>query len=130
MAMAREGGILAILMLLLPCFETTQSTTYKVGGDEGWSPTISMEAWSLQYKFYAGDKLVFDYDEQLYSVNLVDKKGYETCTVTKNAKTFESGHEEISLAFGPNYIIDGNPENCVNSMKLSINATARPPQRL
>ncbi|KAG8646168.1 basic blue protein [Manihot esculenta] len=124
--MAREGGILAILMLLLLCFETTQSTTYIVGGDEGWSPIVSMEAWSLQYKFFAGDILVFNYDEQLYNVILVDQNGHDTCTISGNSQSFHSGHDEIPLSFGANYFIDSNPEDCQNGMKLSINATARP----
>uniref|UniRef100_A0A2C9V750 Phytocyanin domain-containing protein n=1 Tax=Manihot esculenta TaxID=3983 RepID=A0A2C9V750_MANES len=111
--MAREGGILAILMLLLLCFETTQSTTYIVGGDEGWSPIVSMEAWSLQYKFFAGDILV-------------DQNGHDTCTISGNSQSFHSGHDEIPLSFGANYFIDSNPEDCQNGMKLSINATARP----
>ncbi|KDP43561.1 hypothetical protein JCGZ_16848 [Jatropha curcas] len=134
--MAREGVILAILMLMailvLHCKSSHGAkppATYTVGDGYGWSITISMEAWAKGKKFYAGDILVFKYDYQDTDVVVVDRKGFETCTVTPNATVYESGYDKIQLRFGPNYFISSNPDNCQSNMKMAINAAARPPAR-
>ncbi|XP_057991801.1 basic blue protein-like [Hevea brasiliensis] len=128
MAMAREGEILAILvlflMLLLLHFKTTQAATYTVGDDLGWSPEVSMESWAENKKFYAGDTLVFNYEADSYNVVVVDQQGHDTCTLTANAKVFDSGHDQIMLVFGANYFITSNPEDCQLGMKMAINATS------
>ncbi|KAF2319747.1 hypothetical protein GH714_018488 [Hevea brasiliensis] len=116
MAKAREGEILAILalflMLLLLHFKTTQAATYTVGDGLGWCPDVSMESWPENKKFYSGDTLVFNYDADSYDVVVVDQRGHDTCTVTANAKVFDSGHDQIKLVFGANYFITSNPEDC------------------
>ncbi|KAJ9158630.1 hypothetical protein P3X46_024195 [Hevea brasiliensis] len=126
--MAREGEILAILvlflMLLLLHFKTTQAATYTVGDGLGWCPDVSMESWPENKKFYSGDTLVFNYDADSYDVVVVDQRGHDTCTVTANAKVFDSGHDQIKLVFGANYFITSNPEDCQLGMKMAISAAS------
>ncbi|KAK6228603.1 hypothetical protein QQP08_005060 [Theobroma cacao] len=62
----RGSSILALAMLLLMLqYETIHSapTTYVVGDDNGWDPSISLEGWTRGKNFHADDILEFIYDE-------------------------------------------------------------------
>ncbi|KAK6284879.1 hypothetical protein POUND7_003831 [Theobroma cacao] len=127
----RGSSILALGMLLLMLqYEATHSApvTYKVGDDNGWDLSISLQAWTRGKHFHAGDILEFIYDEQLFNVVVVDKKGHDTCTANDGAMEFDSGDDKIPLAFGANYFIcNTQPDLCAAGFKMAINATAPPP---
>ncbi|XP_021298444.1 basic blue protein-like [Herrania umbratica] len=127
----RGSSILALAILLLMLqYEAihSASVTYKVGDDNGWDPSISLEAWTRGKNFHAGDILEFIYDDQLFNVVVVDKKGHDTCTVNDGATEFDSGDDKIPLAFGANYFICSTRSDlCAAGMKMAINATAPPP---
>ncbi|XP_057991137.1 uncharacterized protein LOC110632560 isoform X2 [Hevea brasiliensis] len=61
MAMAREGEILAILvlfpMLLLLHSKTTQADTFIVGDDLGWTANASVGTWPQGKTFFTSDIL-------------------------------------------------------------------------
>ncbi|KDP27572.1 hypothetical protein JCGZ_19577 [Jatropha curcas] len=128
--MANEGTIAEILMvmslLVLHCNSSHGASTFThlVGSETGWRPTVSMETWPNGKTFYAE----FNYNQQVYDVIVVDGRGYETCTVTSNAKPYYSGKDKLKLALGGNYFISSNSEYCQNGMRLAINAKQRPHQ--
>ncbi|XP_050211126.1 basic blue protein-like [Mercurialis annua] len=101
--------------------------TYMVGDGFGWSLTIDMQSWADGKTFYAGDFLVFKYDYQLYDVVVDDREGFNSCTVSGNSTTYESGNDKIQLIFGQNLFICSDSVDCQAGMKLEINAKATPP---
>ncbi|KAK8606202.1 hypothetical protein V6N13_102957 [Hibiscus sabdariffa] len=126
------AAILVITMLLQ--FQraigsrTLDSTpvTYHVGDDEGWDLSIDMQSWTRGKEFHAGDSLVFEYDDQRFDVVLVNKEGFDSCTVNDGAKVLDSGNDKVQLAFGANYFIDSVANICSGGLKMFINATAPP----
>ncbi|XWS55216.1 hypothetical protein CRYUN_Cryun10bG0155700 [Craigia yunnanensis] len=124
----------AILFLMLLQFEAIHSrileskpTTYIVGDDEGWDLSIDMQSWTRGKNFHAGDLLVFNFDYQRFDVAIVNKAGFDSCTVNDGAKVFDSGNETIPLVLGPNYFIDSVADVCAAGLKMAIDATAPPP---
>ncbi|KAK6244203.1 hypothetical protein QUC31_010612 [Theobroma cacao] len=89
---------------------------------------FSLEGWTRGKNFLTSDILEFIYDEQLFNVVVVDKKGHDTCTVNDGAMEFDSGDDKIPLAFGANYFIcSTQPDLCAAIIKMAINATTPPP---
>ncbi|XVF68113.1 hypothetical protein PTKIN_Ptkin10aG0176900 [Pterospermum kingtungense] len=85
----------AILFLMLLQFEANiHSKTYMVGDDEGWDLSIDMQSWARGKNFFAGDTLVFKYDDR-FDVAVVNQAGHDSCTVNEGAKVFASGDDEI-----------------------------------
>ncbi|XWS62536.1 hypothetical protein CRYUN_Cryun06bG0019800 [Craigia yunnanensis] len=127
--------LVAVLVFMLLQFEaiysgiphSQQPTTYIVGDEEGWDLVIDMESWTRGKDFHAGDLLVFNYDYQMYDVVVVNQTGHDSCTVNDGAKVFNSGHDQIQLAFGANYFINSVSDVCAAGLKMAINATAPPP---
>ncbi|GAV67387.1 Cu_bind_like domain-containing protein [Cephalotus follicularis] len=130
MALARGTVLVATMVLLfvvLHC-EVAHAKTWTVGDGFGWTLAINEEVWPRGKTFYAGDILVFNYDYQEGNVVVVNKKGYDTCTVNEKARVYESGHDRIQLAFGQNYFISSYQEGeCAGGLKMAIYAKARPP---
>ncbi|XWS55217.1 hypothetical protein CRYUN_Cryun10bG0155800 [Craigia yunnanensis] len=120
----------AILFLMLLQFEAIHSrileskpTTYIVGDDEGWDLSIDMQSWTRGKNFHA----VFNFDDQRFDVAIVNKAGFDSCTVNDGAKVFDSGNETIPLVLGPNYFIDSVADVYAAGLKMVIDATAPPP---
>ncbi|GAV67388.1 Cu_bind_like domain-containing protein [Cephalotus follicularis] len=130
MALARSTALVATMVLLfvvLHC-EIAHAKTWTVGDGFGWTLAIDMETWPQGKKFYAGDILVFNYDYQEANVVVVNQQGHDTCTVNARAREYDSGHDRIQLAFGPNYFINSYQDGaCAAGMKMAIYAKARPP---
>ncbi|EEF33767.1 Chemocyanin precursor, putative [Ricinus communis] len=132
MAAAKGVVVFSTFMLFSILFHCSgvharRPAIYRVGDGFGWSPTTSMEVWPQGKKFYAGDILVFKYDDQLYNVVVDDKEGHDTCTVSEKSVTYDSGNDRIELVYGHNYFICGNPDDCQAGMKMVVYAEAPPP---
>ncbi|KAL4615265.1 hypothetical protein ACB092_07G111400 [Castanea dentata] len=112
-------SVLLLLGMLLHC-ENVWAATYAVGDDNGWD--FDVDAWPNGKTFRAGDVLVFNYGPGEHDVNSVNQQGYDTCTVSSGAKTYETGSDRIKLVKGKNYFICSFPAHCTNGMKIVINA--------
>ncbi|WVY92862.1 hypothetical protein V8G54_031950 [Vigna mungo] len=92
--MVQGRGISATMVVLcmLGVFsEMAHATTYVVGGSiGGWA--FNMTGWPTGKNFKTGDILV-------------DEAGYNSCTAAPGAKTYQSGHDSITLAKGTTYFI-------------------------
>ncbi|CAK7354840.1 unnamed protein product [Dovyalis caffra] len=123
--------IAVLLSLIFQQFyitEASQPITYVVGDDLGWTLEANPESWTRGKKFYAGDILEFQYDDQASNVVVVDQEGHDTCTTSDKSVEYNSGDDKIPLNFGANYFIcSWQADKCQGGMKLAINATARPP---
>ncbi|KAK4563318.1 hypothetical protein RGQ29_005718 [Quercus rubra] len=122
-----------LLGMLLHCGNVL-AATYTVGDAGGW--TFNVVGWPNGKTFRAGDVLVFNYNPTFHNVvgvvfnygpgehdvNSVNQQGYDTCTVSSGAKTYETGSDIIKLVKGKNYFICSFPGHCTNGMKIAINA--------
>ncbi|XWS55219.1 hypothetical protein CRYUN_Cryun10bG0156000 [Craigia yunnanensis] len=118
--------MLFFILLQLQYEAIHSATTYLVGDDIGWDPSIDLEGWTRGKNFHAGDFPKFKYDDERIDVAVVNKEGHDTCTVNEGAQVFDSGDDTISLAFGANYFIDSESDLCAVGMKMAINATKPP----
>ncbi|CAN1138666.1 unnamed protein product [Linum perenne] len=114
-------------MLLAMNIGVSESTTYNVGDEDGWDLTNDMEGWPQGKTFYAGDTLVFKYDDQYHNVVVTDQVGHDTCTVTQNSTTYDSGDDHIQLQYGQNFFISSIQDDCPGGMKMAIFAKSQPP---
>ncbi|KAK8981748.1 hypothetical protein V6N11_049242 [Hibiscus sabdariffa] len=125
--MRKTITMVILLVLQFEAIFLRHPATYMVGDDFGWDLVIDMETWPVGKTFYAGDFLVFKYDEQRFDVAIVDRAGHDSCSVSPGAQVFDSGNDKIQLVFGANYFIDTEADVCAGGMKMAINATAPPP---
>ncbi|CAN1300155.1 unnamed protein product [Linum perenne] len=89
-----------------------------------------METWPEGKTFYSGDTLgttVFKYDDQYHNVVVTDQVGHDTCTVTQNSTTYDSGDDHIQLQYGQNFFISSIQDDCHGGMKMAIFAKSQPP---
>ncbi|EOA37394.1 hypothetical protein CARUB_v10011266mg [Capsella rubella] len=129
--MAQSSRHVSYVMAMLCLFianavtHARRPTTYFVGGQDGWDPVILMDTWARGKTFYAGDILVFKYDDQRSNVVVVNRIGYETCTANEGAVEYSSGNDRIQLHYGYNYFIGTyTPEDCSTGLKMAIKALA------
>ncbi|CAH2066041.1 unnamed protein product [Thlaspi arvense] len=90
-------------------------TTYNVGDKNGWdtNTVISMDTWARGKTFYAGDILVFRYDNKISNLVVVNQPGYETCTANSGSRVYNSGNDRIQLPYGRSYYIGTKkPTDC------------------
>ncbi|CAN1300156.1 unnamed protein product [Linum perenne] len=86
-----------------------------------------MESWPQGKTLYSGDILVFKYDDQYHNVVVTDQVGHDTCTVTQNSTTYDSGDDHIQLQYGQNFFISSIQDDCHGGMKMAIFAKSQPP---
>ncbi|CAI0375726.1 unnamed protein product [Linum tenue] len=115
------GGLLLIMLIVIN-MEVNESTTYEVGDEFGWDPTIDMETWPRGKTFHAGDILEFKYDDQKYDVVVTDQVGHDTCTVTPRSEVHNSGYDRIELQHGGNYFICSISSLCSAGLKMAVSA--------
>ncbi|XP_014517503.1 basic blue protein-like [Vigna radiata var. radiata] len=122
--MVQGRGISATMVVLcmLGVFsEMAHATTYVVGGHTGgWA--FNMTGWPTGKNFKAGDILVFNYNPQYHNVVTVDETGYNSCTAAPGSKTYQSGHDSITLAKGTTYFICTFFGHCEAKMKIAATA--------
>uniref|UniRef100_A0A0E0LA89 Plantacyanin n=1 Tax=Oryza punctata TaxID=4537 RepID=A0A0E0LA89_ORYPU len=123
---ASGGGVVllclvaALLMEAVPAAEAGK--TYYVGDAAGWGRNLDW--WLAGKSFYAGDVLVFKYNQEKHDVTVVGGKGYRRCKVPRNKNTvvLRTGYDEVTLRRGNNYFICGMPGHCDAGMKLAVKA--------
>ncbi|ESQ35019.1 hypothetical protein EUTSA_v10009632mg [Eutrema salsugineum] len=121
------GTIITVLGLFLAGgFTHARSpTTYTVGDQYGWGLRNSGDIWARGKTFYAGDFLVFKYNNSRFNLMLVNQTGYDMCTPNDGALEFKSGEDKINLPYGGSYFIGTrNPTDCFSGMKLQVNGLA------
>ncbi|XP_050209096.1 basic blue protein-like [Mercurialis annua] len=125
--------VIAKLMMLMcvlmvgSLIDAKPPTTYTVGDEFGWTLTIDMGAWAKGKTFYAGDYLVFKYDEIYYNVVVDDKEGFDACIASDNSTTYNDGYNKLQVVFGKNYFMCGHFVDCQAGMKMTIDGKAPPP---
>ncbi|BAT86794.1 hypothetical protein VIGAN_05010800 [Vigna angularis var. angularis] len=107
--------VVVSLCTLLLCSDMAHANTYVVGGRDGWSTNAS--SWSGKVF-----KTVFNYNPTYHNVVIVDEAGYNTCTAGEGSKTYQSGHDSITLAKGTNYFICTFDGHCEAKMKIAATA--------
>ncbi|XP_031255991.1 basic blue protein-like [Pistacia vera] len=117
---AAFGIVMACLLLLHS--ELSEATTYTVGNSDSNGWTYNVANWPKGKSFKAGDVLVFNYDPALHNVVVVNKRGYKNCTTPKNAKVYQTGNDQITLAQGNSYFICNFPGHCEAGMKIAVTA--------
>ncbi|ESQ28487.1 hypothetical protein EUTSA_v10019549mg [Eutrema salsugineum] len=99
--------------------------TYIVGDEFGWDLVIPMDSWTRGKTFYAGDTLVFKYDDLTSNMVVVNRTGYENCMANDGSKEYDSGNDRIQLPYGDSYYIGTyNPYDCAAGLKMAIKALA------
>ncbi|CAH2066043.1 unnamed protein product [Thlaspi arvense] len=119
--------VMTVLCLLLAnnVSHARRPATYYVGGKFGWDTIIPMDSWARGKTFYAGDILVFKYDDDVSRVVVVNRTGYETCIPNAGSKEYESGNDRIQLPYGYSYYIGTyNEYDCAAGEKMAIKALA------
>ncbi|GMI70534.1 plantacyanin [Hibiscus trionum] len=111
---------ISVMLCLMVCLKTSFATNFTVGDASGWRFGVS--SWPDGKSFKAGDVLEFKYNRIFHDVIVVDKKGYESCTVPEGAPKFKTGDDLITLKKGDNYFLCGFPFHCFFGMKIAITA--------
>nr|CAD1844955.1 unnamed protein product [Ananas comosus var. bracteatus] len=124
-----KPGIVSSLFLVIVVVglaQTSEGTSYTVGGSAGWDLSADFGSWLQNKTFYVGDALVFQYSKY-HTVNEVEKADYDACNATNALLTSSDGNTTVPLtAPGDRYFICGVITHCLGGMQLPVHVTANP----
>ncbi|MED6216019.1 hypothetical protein PIB30_003665 [Stylosanthes scabra] len=121
--MALSRTLIIILVALSTIFSSTiaEDEEYIVGDYYGWRTFFDYQAWAANKNFYVGDRIVFNYLPGWDNVVKVTPEDFITCTVSPDAITLKSGHDEIRLEdTGARWYISSVSDHCKLGQKLAI----------
>ncbi|XP_009795765.1 early nodulin-like protein 17 [Nicotiana sylvestris] len=109
-----------LFFLLLAAAATVNATDHIVGANKGWNPGINYTLWANNQTFYAGDYISFRYQKSQYNVFLVNKTGYDNCTIEGALGNWTGGKDFIMLNKTQRYYFICGTGGCFNGMKVSV----------
>ncbi|GAA0163462.1 hypothetical protein LIER_19320 [Lithospermum erythrorhizon] len=131
MNLVKMEELLCVFLILTSLFGTSISTFYIVGDSAGWTTTsnIDYQIWTSTKNFVVGDTLLFQYDNHLHNVLVVQREDYHSCNMYAPIATYASGNDSFTIGnHGHFFFICGVPGHCEAGQRLDIRVLRVPPQ--
>ncbi|XVF86409.1 hypothetical protein PTKIN_Ptkin18bG0037500 [Pterospermum kingtungense] len=134
MDLAKRTEIL-MMIIMVGLRGLSMAAVYHVGDSSGWTILGSghnYQSWAATKKFFAGDTLVFEYNNQFHNVIQVNVIDFKSCNPDSPIARYGKGKDSMTLeSSGEYYFLCGIPGHCQDGMKLHItvnsaNSTASP----
>ncbi|ERN07036.1 lamin-like protein [Amborella trichopoda] len=96
------------------------ATDHIVGDNHGWNPGINYTLWAGNHTFFVGDLISFRYQRNQYNVYMVNKTGYDNCTLEGALGNWSSGKDFIELNESKRYYFICGNGLCFGGMKVTV----------
>ncbi|XP_022724858.1 mavicyanin-like [Durio zibethinus] len=123
MGLAKRAVLFSIMIMVGIC-GLSMAAVYNVGDSAGWTILgggLDYQDWAATKKFFVGDILVFEYNNQYHDVTQVNVEDFKSCNPESPITRYGNGTDAVTLASpGEYYFLCGFPGHCQAGQKLHI----------
>ncbi|XWS19114.1 hypothetical protein CRYUN_Cryun32bG0103800 [Craigia yunnanensis] len=128
-----KRAVLFLMIIMVGICGLSMAAVYNVGDSAGWTVLgggLDYQDWAATKKFFVGDILVFEYNNQFHNVTQVNVQDFKSCNPESLIIGYGKGSDAITLASsGEYYFLCGHPGHCQAGQKLhiTVNSAVSPP---